>query len=390
MSVATTEAPERVGTRVLARERATLERLLPGLDAQLAELPLAELEEPGGPGIGLFADAGGAGLLIPESSDGLGADPVEAIDVQRAIGSRAPSLAIATTMHHFSIGTLVELAAGEEGLETLLLQAVARDGSLVASGFAEGQTGQSILAPTMTAQRSDGGWTVSGTKKPCSLSASMKLLTASVSLEDEGEPDGSMGVALIPADGDGIERKPFWSSLVLRAAESDELVVDGVHVPDQLVFRLDTDGDGGLDRLTADGFVWFELLISASYLGMASAMLERAIEGGKGTAAARVDGAIELEGARAALEAVARELADGERSDDLLARSLLARYAVQEAIARATPQLAECLGGMSYIGSTDVGYLYAAARALAFHPPSRLRMADRLAAYLDGEELTVG
>src|SRR2546423_455995 len=139
MTVATTEAPERTGTRVLQHERETLDRFMPGLDAQLAELSLEELEQPGGPGISLFREAGGAGLLIPESSEGLGAGPAEAVEVQRAIGSRAPSLAIATTMHHFSIGTLVELARREEGLETLLLQAVARDGRLVASGFAEGQ-----------------------------------------------------------------------------------------------------------------------------------------------------------------------------------------------------------------------------------------------------------
>jgi alkylation response protein AidB-like acyl-CoA dehydrogenase len=388
--VATTEAPERTGTRVLRRERETLDRLIPGLDAQLAELPLEELEEPGGPAISLFRDAGGASLLIPESSDGLGASPVNAVEVQRAIGSRAPSLAIATTMHHFSIGTLVELARREAGLESLLLQAVARDGTLVASGFAEGQPGQSILAPTMCARRTNGGWTISGTKKPCSLSASMNLLTASVSLEGDGEPEHAMGVALIPANSDGIERKPFWNSLVLRAAESDEVVLHDVDVPEQLVFRLERGDDGRLDRLTADGFVWFELLISASYLGMASALLERAIEGGKGTAAVRAEAAIELEGAKAALEAVARELADGERSDDLLARALLVRYAVQQAIARTTPELVECLGGMNYIGSSEVGYLYAAARALAFHPPSRLRMSDGLAAYVEGGELTVG
>src|SRR2546423_14289974 len=105
MTVATTEAPERTGTRVLQHERETLDRFMPGLDAQLAELSLEELEQPGGPGISLFREAGGAGLLIPESSGGLGAGPAQAIEGQRALGSRGPPPPIATTMHHLSIRT---------------------------------------------------------------------------------------------------------------------------------------------------------------------------------------------------------------------------------------------------------------------------------------------
>src|SRR4051794_41265122 len=105
-------------TRVLARERATLERLLPGLDAELAKLPLDELERPGGPALPLFREAGGPSLLIPRASEGLGAMPLEAVDGQRAVGSRAPSLAIATTMHHFSLATLVEGGRRGQGPES--------------------------------------------------------------------------------------------------------------------------------------------------------------------------------------------------------------------------------------------------------------------------------
>lgn len=388
MSTATEAEPQgqATGTRVLRGARATLERLLPGLDARLADVPLEELESPDGPAIGIFRESDGPALLVPESSEGVGARATEAIAVQRAIGSRAPSLAIATTMHHFSLATLVELARRESGLETLLLQAVARNHSLVASGFAEGRTGQSILDPTMEARRNGGGgWLVSGTKKPCSLSRSADLLTASVTLGDEDR----IGVALIPADGDGIERSPFWGSLVLRGAESDELTLVDVEVPDQLIFEIERSADGRLDELTADGFVWFELLIAASYLGMASGLAERAIEGEKGDVHARVEAVVELEAAAAALESVARELDDGERGEGVLGRALMARYAVQSAIARTSPVLVECLGGMGFIASPAVAYLYAAARALAFHPPSLMKMSDRLAAYLAGGELTV-
>ena len=76
-----------------------------------------------------------------------------------------------------------------------------------------------------------GGISVRGSKKPCSLSRSMDLLTASVAFESEG----GFGVALIPATSPGIERRPFWNSPVLTGAESDEVILNDVVVPERLV-----------------------------------------------------------------------------------------------------------------------------------------------------------
>ena len=124
------------------RERHTLEALLPGLDAALADHGLEDLERPGGPGLAAFKASRGPALLVPAEHSGTGADPTQAIQVQRAIGARSPSLAVATTMHHFSVASLVEASRASSGFEWMLLEAVARDGLLMASGFAEGRPGQ--------------------------------------------------------------------------------------------------------------------------------------------------------------------------------------------------------------------------------------------------------
>ncbi|MEV0680093.1 hypothetical protein AB0I60_26580 [Actinosynnema sp. NPDC050436] len=60
--------------RLLERERAELERLLPGLDAALAGARLEELERPGSAGLAAFREAGGPGLLVPAEHQGTGAD----------------------------------------------------------------------------------------------------------------------------------------------------------------------------------------------------------------------------------------------------------------------------------------------------------------------------
>lgn len=374
----------------MTEERRALHALLPGLDEALAERPLAELEAPDSPAIELFRRAGGSGLLVPREHRGLGASACAAVQVQRAIGARSPSLAVASTMHHFSTATLVELWREQGGLEWMLLQGIAERRLLVASGFAEGTHGQGVYRPTMRGRRADGVVLLSGTKRPCSLARSMDLLTASVVVDAERE-DGEeeLAIALVSARLPGIEIVPFWSTPLLAGAQSDAVVLRDVAVEQQLVLPLGGAERPDLDALQAAGFLWFELLITAGYLGMASALVERLLHRTGGDAGARVSAAAELESSMAALCHVARRLDDGDDPGGLLGRALLCRYAAQDAIGRATTLAVEHLGGMAFIGSSDVGYLSACARALAFHPPARSTAADALEAALGGAPLEI-
>jgi alkylation response protein AidB-like acyl-CoA dehydrogenase len=199
--------------------------------------------------------------------------------------------------------------------------------------------------------------------------------------------DAGLAAAIIPADTPGIECRPFWQSPVLAGAESDEVVLRDVLVPDDALFPLG--GPGRINPVQDRGCLWFELLITASYLGVASALVERVLLSDKGGAAERVSLATEAEGAMAALEGVARAMLAGERDNDQLARMLLVRYAVQAAIERATSLAVELLGGMAFIRSQEVSYLLAAARALSLHPPARLTTGKRLDEYLAGSPLVL-
>jgi len=369
----------------LKRERATLEHFLPSFDARLASIPLAELEQPGNPAIAMLRELEGTALLVPTEHGGKAASAVEAVQIHRAVGIRSPSLAIAMTMHNFSVATLVEyLFYGDYTVE--LLQQIAGGQLLVASGFAEGRTSTSILDPLLKATPQNGGYLLNGVKKPCSLSKSMHILTASVAV-----PNGSGGprraVAVVPADAEGISRKPFWKSPVLGGAESDELVLTNVPISKEQLFFPEI--EDGMDAVEAGGFLWFELLVSASYLGVASALVERAFMACRGGATERTQLAMEVEGAMAALEGVARAMQTGERGEAILAQALYVRYFVQQAIERATARAAELLGGMAFIGSPDVSYLLSASRPLAFHPPSRMAVAPALDDYMKGNPLRV-
>ena len=138
---------------LLRAERDALDAYLPGLDEYLREIPLLELERPGCGALQKFRELGGPALLVPAEYEGKGAGLLDAVRIQRALGSRSPSLAVATTMHHFSVASLVELTAAGNGFEWAMLMAIAENSWLLSSGFAEGKPGQHILTPTMRGGR---------------------------------------------------------------------------------------------------------------------------------------------------------------------------------------------------------------------------------------------
>ncbi|MFE3325702.1 acyl-CoA dehydrogenase [Streptomyces sp. NPDC059176] len=374
--------------RTLDEARAVCETYLPGLLSELSGVPFAELEKPGNRGLELFRASGGPGLVIPKSYSGAGASPLEAIQVTRAIGAAAPSLSVASTMHHFSVATVFTLAESlrSSGVEWALLEGIATQNLLVSSGFAEGNPGQGILSPTVGGVRKDGGIVVNGSKRPCSMSRSMDLLSASVSVprEDGGNETVLM---LVPAETPGVSVHPFWRSNVLAGAESDEVRLTDVFVDDRLLVPTEVGEQGELDELQTVGFMWFEMLITSCYLGMASALVERSFAGGRTDARSTAELGVRLETATLLLEGIARQLMVKEGDNAALTKAMIARYGAQEAIVDAARTAVEAIGGMGFISSPDVAYLAAACHCVNFHPPSLSSSGRALAANFAGDVL---
>lgn len=373
----------------MLNERAVLQRLMPGLDDKLAAHERQVLEAPVGPGLELFTAADGPGLLVPRESAGLGATAVEAVAVQIAVGSRSGSLAVATTMHHFSMASLIALGdTSETGLEKILVEAIAAQRHLLASGFAEGRPGAGILSPTMSARPVDGGVVVDGAKKPCSLARSMTMLTASVEVHAPGSQDGELAVVLVPAGTPGLRVEPFWASPVLAGAESDSVVLEDVFVPDSLVVRTRMASGGALDTTHRIGFLWFELLMTASYLGVAAGLVEQALGVTRAPDAPVVGALAQVRTTAAALAAHAAQLDAGRFDDELLGELLLTRFQLQDALPALGHACLEALGGMSFISSAELAHRVASLSCLAFHPPSRHRAVGPLRRLHDGGTLT--
>jgi alkylation response protein AidB-like acyl-CoA dehydrogenase len=387
--MATTLEEGRTGAAFMSEARDTLEALLPGLDERLEAQSLSDLERRGGPGLPAFKEAGGPGLLAPKDRGGIGASPLEAIQVQRAIASRSPSVAIGTNMHHLSIASFVEsLEAGypADAPEWALVQGIAENNLLVSSALAEGRSGVSNMLPTVRAERRGEEFVVNGSKKPCSLSSSMQLFSGTVVIEGDDEHAGDVAFVIVPVGTPGMEVREFWQSDILAGAESDEVRFDDVVVPEGLVVPTEMQPGEAMDPLLIRGWTWFELLMLGAYVGVASGVLERVLVAGKGSPADIGAMGSALEAAMSAAEGVAHRLTGGMDPARLLPHALLVRYAVQDAVVSVTNQAADVMGGIAFITDPDIAYLVSAARALAFHPPSRGKGLPALGRYVQGEQ----
>lgn len=375
--------------RSLTAARELCEQFHPGLLEALESMPLAEREADGSPVVETFRRHRGPGLLAPAEYGGHDASPLQAVRVQRALSSASPSLGVATAMHHFTVAMLFSLAKAAGRItpaQMKMMSGIAGDGLFLASGWAEGRTDQNILVPAVVAERVEGGYLVNGSKKPCSLSDSMDILTASAAVQDEGGQT-SLALMLIPADSPGITTSRFWSTPILAAAQSHEVRLSNVFVPDELVIRSTPEDEHRLDDLQTSGFTWFELLATATYVGAAQNLVARTLSSNRGSPSERVALALRMEATVDLGEGIARAIEDGMSGDEAVAGVLVARYASQDLLAAVVDSAAELLGGIAFISSFDIAYLSSAVRALAFHPPSRGSTVEAFEEYFGGKPL---
>ncbi|KKI89140.1 hypothetical protein WQ54_28405 [Bacillus sp. SA1-12] len=363
---------------LLAKERVVLETYFPGLDEKLSVYAFMDRESKENECLNLLKETGVPSLMIPKEFGGKGASALDAIYIQRAIGSRSPSLAIAMTMHQFSVASLIGAMSVQPDLERLLRR-VAEENLLVASAFAEGIQ-QSIFSPSVEAKAAPGGILVNGRKKPCTLSHRMDLLTASVKL-----PGDQLAIIIIPSHTPGIKVNDFWNHWILKGTDTHEVVLEDVFVADEDIFHAGTEEN--VSPVILNGLIWFEILATASYIGVVSSMMERVIKSGKHINIEKVhELTADLVQSMNALEGIAYKFINNQFVDLLLNEVLLVRESIERKIEQISTQSAKLLGGMNFLTSLDTSYLLLVSQLLTFHPPSKQERLELFKQYIYGDE----
>lgn len=358
----------------LDEERSVAFELVPHMASALEAASLLELERGESHRLAnMFRTIGQPGLAVATTLAGGGVSAISLAQLHTWVGAHCPSLAVMMTMHHHTVAGVMAASSFLPDIQGLL-SAVARDNLLVASGFAEGRAHADILESTMAVEKTAHGYVVNGSKKPCTMTHHFDAITFGVNYID---PDGQthLGIGVGFAGDSSIERKKFWSVPHLQAADSHEVMFNNLLVPESMMYfskvvddQLDDDQQGTGNHLFA---IWFQLLASASYLGMASALARRALSSHKGSPDDRALLLTDLQGATMALRGLAVSIDENRFLRRDLARAQATRFAVQEAVNRISTRAFEIIGGMAFMSDEEVAYLLVATRVLAFHPTSR-------------------
>jgi hypothetical protein len=341
-----------------------VQRHLPDLAEKLEKLGLMTVEDPETNVIDLWKEHGGPRLTAPKDLSGLGATCVETVELQRGVGYLCPSLAAATTMHYLSVAGLIDFAETADEATIGLVKSLIENNTVFASGFSEGTIEGSVFRPTMKAEPADGGYTVTGSKKPCSLADSMDCVMASVVLSDTDQ----RAITLIWNGSEGLSVSPLWTSQALGAAQTHAVNFENVFVSNDLSMVSDIEDPDG--RNEKSGYVLFGLIITAGYIGAATRLALKLVDRPNFTEADFVELFSPIEGVWRALRMIAARYDEGDRSDGLFADLLWIRLGLRDQLQSSVSRMVSRVGGVGFATDPEVAYLVGCISAYSFHPPN--------------------
>lgn len=219
--------------------------------------------------------AGLPALAAPEEFGGWGADLLETVMAMERLAVGDGSTALSLTMHMQTLGNAAEEGSWPPDLFARICRDVVARGALINACATEPEMGSPSRGgkPRTKAEplgRDDAGqpvtWRISGRKSYASMAPVLDYLIIPATLEDGSE---AVGRFVVPR-GEGIAMVETWDAMGMRTTGSHDVILDQVCVPAaNMVART-----GQSTRGSANA--WFQLAVSAVYVGVGQAALEAA------------------------------------------------------------------------------------------------------------------
>ncbi len=330
-----------------------------------------------------FAELKAAGYLtmaVPRELGGRGLNLAEACREQRRLAYHAPATALGINMHVYWVGLIADLwRQGDKSLEWLLREVMA--GEVLNAGHSERGNDLPVFLSTSTAERVDGGFRISGHKMFCSM-APVWTRYGLHALWADAEGGPKIVHAFMPRDTPGYRIVDTWDTMGMRATRSDDVVLDGVFVPDRYIARIVP--AGAADAMVLGMFAWALLGFANVYCGMAQRAIDLALPALKKKTALAVSRSMayhpEIQHAVAEmaltydpigphLERVAEDWSNGVDHAGLWpAKIVSAKYHAVEACWRIVDLAMEVSGGAGMFRANELERLFRDARCGRFHP----------------------
>lgn len=214
-------------------------------------------------------------LTVPEANGGMGANLGEFVRAQGRLAIGNGATALGSTMTLSTLGREAQFHAWPKGIRERVFTAAAREGATVNSIATEPELGSPSRGgrPNTTATEVEGGWLLNGRKTWGSLSPILDffLVFAGVTGDDR------TGDFLVTKGAKGLSIIETWDSLGMRATGSHDVLLEDVFVPDADVVRIGGSRKNA-DPGASDHRAWGSLAVSATYLGVAEAARNVAVQ----------------------------------------------------------------------------------------------------------------
>ncbi len=297
---------------------------------------------------------------------------------QQALARGCASTALAVNMHHFQIGFMADMwrRTGAAPLEKTLRR-VTEEGIVLGSTGAE-----AIVAggwtPTTIARREGEGYRLTGRKFFCSQAPGMDI----VRVQALDEETGDILICSVAAKLEGVSIVETWDTTGMRATASHDLVLDNVFIPDTAVGGKLLRGAPMRQAPMAGVTVWFLLLMSSVYLGVAEEARAEAYRAlGTGINSNSRDDVLtntligEMEADFMAAEATRDHVGgrlDRHREDfvAVVKDAILMKEVVTDKAIAVVDRAVQIAGGRAFYRKSPLERLARDVRAARFHPPA--------------------
>jgi acyl-CoA dehydrogenase len=331
-------------------------------------------------GFAALEEAGFFTALVPEELGGGGASIDEICNALRIIGAACGSTALAASMHSHIVAVAAWRWQYQNApTDALLKRVVAENLKLVSSG------GSDWLKSAGTMEKVEGGYKLTARKAFASGSTVGNILNTSAVYDDPVDGPTVLHFGA-PLKGEGVRIEPTWQVMGMRGTGSDDVVFDGLFIPDAAIAGKRPQGQWHM-LFHIISKIAFALIYSA-YVGVAEGARNRAVEMAKKRPAdpmlAQLVGEMENELLRSRL--AHRRMIDiaetAEPGPETTSEAMACRTLVGQAAIATVSKAMEVAGGSAFYRKSGLERAFRDVQAARFHPMQekpQLDLAGRVA-----------
>jgi len=181
-------------------------------------------------------------LALPQDYGGDGADVFDMVLAQEILARGDASTALVTGMHLSLLGRVMDSNAWPKDVLAEICTTLAHEGGTINNCVTEAELGSISRGglPSMTGERTAGGWRVSGRKIFVTGAPVLRFLATAVVLPpSDAAPQGELVSAIVEGGSPGLSLEDTWSgALGLRGCGNYAVNYDGVFVRTRVLWSV--------------------------------------------------------------------------------------------------------------------------------------------------------